>query len=248
MSSSSSVTLRALVMLVCLIAVPLLAVSGTSLPRMVKDAIRGPAAVHPPRASQPAAAEPPRGSDAPPFVPAVRLPQRETAQSRDAGPPLVAVDQPRTLSPATNKTPTGTAPLWGPAAPRADTAQTQAMGPGAGSHSSTNHDGPVGDVAARDRATHSANGPRYSQSGASADQSAMAGDRFAAVGRRLRELGASYYLLETWGERGEQFRFHCKMAPAGKPDSARDFEATNRDAIAAMQKVLEQVEAWRGLR
>jgi len=54
-------------------------------------------------------------------------------------------------------------------------------------------------------------------------------------------LGASYYLLETWGNRGDQFRFHCKVA-----NSAESFEATDRDPLVAMQKVLERVEASRG--
>jgi len=70
-------------------------------------------------------------------------------------------------------------------------------------------------------------------------------DWFTWTQHRLRELGATYYLLETWGRNGELYRFHCKMAVAGNPDYTRHFEATDNDASRAMQQVLEQVEAWR---
>jgi hypothetical protein len=71
-------------------------------------------------------------------------------------------------------------------------------------------------------------------------------DWFTWTQRRLRDLGATYYLLETWGRDGELYRFHCKMAvAAGNPDYTRHFEATDSDASRAMQQVLEQVEAWR---
>ena len=61
----------------------------------------------------------------------------------------------------------------------------------------------------------------------------------------VASIGATYYLLETWGRNGELYRFHCKMAVAGNPDYTRHFEATDSDASRAMQQVLEQVEAWR---
>ncbi len=70
-------------------------------------------------------------------------------------------------------------------------------------------------------------------------------ERFTAMERRLRENGATYYLLETWGNEGELYRFHCKMAIANNPNYTRHFEATDRDALKAMAQVLERVEAWR---
>jgi len=73
--------------------------------------------------------------------------------------------------------------------------------------------------------------------------SADSPDRFTYVTDRLRELGAVYYLLETWGN--ERFRFHCKMAVGGTPGYNRHFEATDRDAMQAMGKVLSEVETWR---
>ena len=70
-------------------------------------------------------------------------------------------------------------------------------------------------------------------------------DRFTAMERKLREYGAVYYLLETWGTDGELYRFHCRMAIANNPNYTRHFEATDRDALKAMSQVLARVEAWR---
>lgn len=70
-------------------------------------------------------------------------------------------------------------------------------------------------------------------------------DRFTAMERKLRDYGATYYLLETWGNEGDLYRFHCKMAVGNNPNYARHFEATDRDALKAMSQVLEKVEAWR---
>jgi hypothetical protein len=70
-------------------------------------------------------------------------------------------------------------------------------------------------------------------------------DRFSLIERRLRDYGATYYRLETWGDAGEFYRFHCKMAVGNNPNYTQQFEATHGDALQAMTSVLEQVEAWR---
>jgi len=71
-------------------------------------------------------------------------------------------------------------------------------------------------------------------------------DRFSWIEKRLRDYGATYYRLETWGDAGEFYRFHCKMAVGNNPNYTQQFEATDGDALRAMTQVLEQVEAWRG--
>ncbi len=76
-------------------------------------------------------------------------------------------------------------------------------------------------------------------------QRAAPSDRFTYIQRRLRELGATYYLLETWGDQGQYYRFHARMAVGGSPDYVRHFEATETDALQAMVAVLRQVERWR---
>lgn len=68
---------------------------------------------------------------------------------------------------------------------------------------------------------------------------------FREMEQRLRTLGATYYLLEAWGNAGNLYRFHVKMALAGNPSYNRHFEATDADPIMAMRHVLSEVEAWR---
>lgn len=81
--------------------------------------------------------------------------------------------------------------------------------------------------------------------GGDARSAPMATDRFTYALDRLRELGAVYYLLETWGNEGQRFRFHCKMAVGGNPGYTRRFEATDADPLQAMARVLSDVETWR---
>lgn len=69
-------------------------------------------------------------------------------------------------------------------------------------------------------------------------------DAFTAIQLRLKQLGATYYLLETWGDDGQLYRFYCKMALHGNPDFSRYFEATDDEPLGAMRKVMAEVEAW----
>jgi len=68
-------------------------------------------------------------------------------------------------------------------------------------------------------------------------------DRFTRLGSRLQQLGATYYLLEHWGN--GQYRFYCRMAIAGNPRLTQNFEQIDADPLKAMARVVEQVEAWR---
>jgi len=70
-------------------------------------------------------------------------------------------------------------------------------------------------------------------------------DRFTIIQARLRELGATYYLLESWGSNGTMYRFHCKMPLAGGDRHFQTFESIGPDPLAAMDTVLNQVEQWR---
>jgi len=69
------------------------------------------------------------------------------------------------------------------------------------------------------------------------------GDPFSQLGQRLQQLGATYYLLEHWGD--GQYRFYCRVATAGNPRLTEDFEQIDADPLRAMGRVVEQVEAWR---
>jgi hypothetical protein len=69
---------------------------------------------------------------------------------------------------------------------------------------------------------------------------------FMALQDRLRQLGATYYLLETWGNQRQYYRFYCQMAVGGNAGYTHYFEAINANPLEAMADVLRQVEAWRG--
>ncbi len=69
-------------------------------------------------------------------------------------------------------------------------------------------------------------------------------DKAEAIQQRLRQLGAVYYMLESWGQEGN-YRFVCRIAIDGNPEYTRYFEATGRDGLTAMNNVLQQVEAAR---
>lgn len=73
---------------------------------------------------------------------------------------------------------------------------------------------------------------------------AVQADPFQAMQHRLRELGATYYLLETWGPAGEMYRFHCRMAIDAQGLATRHFEATADDPLVAMGRVLGEIEPW----
>ena len=92
----------------------------------------------------------------------------------------------------------------------------------------------------------SANSSPYEPRSAAAAGALEQPDRFTVMERKLRAYGATYYLLETWGDGGQSYRFHCRMAVGNDPDYTRHFEATDRDALRAMSDVLKRIEAWRG--
>jgi hypothetical protein len=73
----------------------------------------------------------------------------------------------------------------------------------------------------------------------------LSSDPFHSIPDRLRQLGATYYLLESWGSEQQMYRFYCKMAVGGNADYTRYFEAANSDPLRAMSEVLRQVETWR---
>jgi hypothetical protein len=75
--------------------------------------------------------------------------------------------------------------------------------------------------------------------------STVAGDQFTAVQQRLRRLGATWYVLETWGNEG-RFRFTCRIpVDEDNPGLDRLFQASDAEALPAMVKVLHDVERWK---
>jgi hypothetical protein len=70
-------------------------------------------------------------------------------------------------------------------------------------------------------------------------------DRFTSIEQRLRSYGAMHYHLETWGTRGELYRFQCQMPAAAAGSTSPSFEAVDSNALEAMQRVLQQIETLR---
>jgi len=101
-------------------------------------------------------------------------------------------------------------------------------------------------VPASYQATESAPAPALTNMvGNTAENPASSGDPYQMIQDRLRELGATYYLLESWGTGQQMYRFYCKMAVGGNADYTRYFEASHADPLQAMHDVLAQVELWR---
>ena len=80
---------------------------------------------------------------------------------------------------------------------------------------------------------------------AAARPEAMNSEQFSALEERLKALGATHYRLETWGAQGELFRFRAMMSLSSRSNHNRYFEATDRDAMRSVERVIEQVERWR---
>lgn len=244
MQSTRLATLRATVMLGFLIVVPTVAVLGTSLPQWVQKQLRGRAAYEqgstggPLRLRASAAAQQPMQTataimtggpaEGQPAAPDALAPRRDDSQRGGQTWPGVPVNY---------ETPGGGSSLPGhPAAypvtgypapqrfvevPRDGTGGVVVPVPG---------DGPHGRSA----------GPANND----VQAATLVTDRFLSIQHRLRQLGAAYYLLETWGQ-GGLYRFHCRLGVGQYAEASLHFEAVEADPLAAMQSVLEQVEAWR---
>jgi hypothetical protein len=63
--------------------------------------------------------------------------------------------------------------------------------------------------------------------------------------RRLRELGATYYRLEIWGDEGNFYRCSCSVPISPRGRAMRHFEAIESAPSQAINVVIKQVETWR---
>lgn len=191
MQTSLGSALRALVMLACLIAVPLVALSGGKLPDLLKKFF------------------------APPFH------HGDTVSVAASGPgaawPWPGIGETQHAN--------------GPCSPSVGS-------PGAGAPATADPFDGTDSFSSADEDSHrNAVVPAAYQE--------MATDRLVQVQQRLKALGATYYLLESWGNKGEHYRFQCRMPIGHSPGALRCFEATDTDGLRAMGKVLEQIEAWK---
>lgn len=260
MQSSTMVALRTMVMVTCLVAVPLAAVIGTALPKVLKSAWQGqPVAVSqekeespgmtraqepPPLAHAPLLADEP-GQTAPtvaadeaPPISAAPLARITAVRPAPADPVAIITD----VRPVSSGEIAQTAPLWN-ASPRSArssaTRQTTAHSLTARPLLKTDYS-PPSPTTARATTVGADDAPL-----ASLERPAGPNDSFARSERRLRELGATHYRLETWGSQGELYRCTCNIPVRPRSAAARHFESIEPAPSAAIDAVIRQVEHWR---
>jgi len=68
---------------------------------------------------------------------------------------------------------------------------------------------------------------------------------FESLQNRLNVLGATYYRLEKWGNRGELFRFSCFVTPSDTNAYEKHFQSIGADAVTVMRSVIADIEAWK---
>ncbi len=209
--SSSTVMLRALVMLACLVAIPLAAIFGTSMPEIARKLLSANGS------AQRASADGPDRHDSQ-FEP---MPQVNAASMLPTPP---TDGQARPMVPGSH----GPNLPVNPPLSAVVSASYETVGP----------------------ASESPGTSDWRQNGAPAllptqQRAPTAFDQFTQIQQRLRQLGASYYLLETWGSDGQSYRFYCRLPIQGDRTNSRYFEVIDSDQLRAMDRVLRQVEAWR---
>ncbi len=262
--SSTVVAFRALVMLACLLSIPAAALWGGSLPELVKQLLQQHLGLSLASASSTL-------SEAPPFVPGssgtiladpiagapatlpplsppvVQLgPQAvppQVALAPQLGPSATPLQAPPTTADYTQMPANGTPgvvpagyqlpaePMPADAMPREFSPPVRQPGP---SVYQRNKPGLV--PVCFDEACPPPN---------AAPEKSPTDNQFQQIQERLRRLGATYYLLESWGAQGDLYRFYCKMAVGGNPNYTRYFEAVDSDPVRVMGKVLQDVEVWR---
>lgn len=264
--SSTVVLLRALVMLLCLIMIPVAALFGTAIPNVFKALqsgrlptlaeLRGtpPATVSPfPGASN----EAPRyvssdgtgavagGNVAPPW-------KGNSANTSETSSPLAQ----RWSSPsAASIGPANEARASNPAGNYAGGNSTDVMPAsynlpvdahlaGQNPGMSANTRNPLAAAPGVANLTPMDRGPAGSAN--ASGRASAAADPFTYVHNRLIALGATYYVLESLGDQKREYRFLCKMAVGGSDQFTKAFWCVDADPKSAMMNVLKQVEGWRG--
>ena len=237
--SSATVALRALVMLVCLVVVPLAAIFGTSIPSSLRQPLERYFGINLGTATTAL-------SEAPRFVPNAASTPSPLASAENPPAAMPPVASPSPLLPP--NAPPLVNPLGSPQNQAWDADRASSTIIPAGYQAPLEAAKPGLPMVAVNSA------PLRNPDGTDASVTAFRvspcgqNDRFTSIQQRLRELGATYFLLESWGSQGQLYRFYCKMAIGGNSNYNRYFEATDPDAIRVMSKVLGEVEAWRASR
>jgi hypothetical protein len=257
--SSTVTTLRALVMLACLVGIPIMAIRGTPYAAMIRSYLVQKLGGSIPEPDTRAGLD-----EAPPFVPfdtgtpepsPLSAPVSQPANGYPSTPSdLVAGDPLSSAPPFQAPAPAGQSPpaVQGfaghpgrqpdavlanydrPSNPTNDRglSHTYPAAPAGGANDYRGKPSPNVNL-----------GPPPQAAQAVGEASTV--DQFVYVEKKLRGLGANYYLLENWGDQGECYRFHCRIAVAKGGNFTKHFEATDEQPLGAMARVLADVEAWR---
>lgn len=209
MQSSAMMAVRAVTLLFCLAAVPLLAIFGKNLPAAVKSLVQ----------SYTSAAKtspsPTERTDPPVFRPGLLASKPESSAT-----PIAAVE---------NSGKTASVEVL-PAQPLVPVTAAMHRADSAAS------------------AVNAGNAQPPSVTSTSSSQASAAGfppGYFREAELRLRQLGATWYRLETLEPQADHYRFFCKVALGPKEEETLAFFATDRDPLAAIEHVVRQIEGWR---
>ena len=216
MQSTTTIACRALVMVFCLIAIPLAALFGTSLPDIIKTLGWGATSV--------SARE--KGGEAPLFV--ANIPEAAGVPDSPAAGSGNEIAQSWPASSAGS--------VEYPKVPQ-DMPAVQASF----TEPATRYDGSTGAVANGmvDRRPTSRSGGRDVVPVVVGPSDG----RFDYIQKRLQGLGATYFRLETFGSDRQLYRFQCEM-PLGGAGAVRPFESTSENALDAMESVLSEIDHW----
>jgi hypothetical protein len=230
------------------VAIPAVAVSGKSLPEMVKSLVAS-GDSSPQRQSNKEVPEQVAWNVTPATDPAASAAEGSPGVVSQADSRPVAGFSPRWPAVASDplvadpRSGNVASPCW-PVTPDPSAARTDmisSVAPGAVGASRTELASHREPAAAPGRPFHRAPAVQSPASPPAAER-----DPFSQAEHRLRQLGATYYLLESWGQQEQLYRFYCRVAVAGSPNYTRYFEATAAEPLGAMSRVLAEVEAWRG--
>ncbi len=213
---------RALVMMVCLIAIPLAALFGSSLPDAIKALKEGRWPTLATIAQGPAAKSSTTLEEPPKFEPAAAPMASNAAMSVPS--PVSPVEEGPTQVPTPMPLPSEPPAMAASCPPDAMQRPASAVVP-------THYETAADPVARPLRLPPAPPQPAEN-------------DPYTRIQNRLRQLGATYYLLESWGGQQQKYRFYCKMAVGGNPNYPHVFEANDTDPLRAMSQVLQQVESW----
>jgi hypothetical protein len=260
MESGAIVLFRAVVMLSCLVLVPMAAIFGSAFPTLIQsclpDSWRTAARTD---AEQRTDLAPAFGTDGFSNASAPQWPQSnsniDSAAIHSSAPPLSSaptwppVEGPASAAlPDRSEVPTRQSKSVDVPALFSAPAESSAGRPGSSPRidqnaTTTAASAPVALGAPPHSVANQSSAPAWPSS--ATDSAADGRDRFTEIEQRLRAYGAVHYHLETWGTRGELYRFQCQMPPVTAGTASPSFEAVDANALEAMQRVLHQIETIR---